>query len=85
MIPGDVIGVIMDRSPLLATGLLAVLKSGAAILMLNANEPKERNQIIIRNANVKLIISVRRLEKILCDYSINKLFIDSDVDYKRKT
>lgn len=84
VIPGDVIGVIMDRSPLLATGLLAVLKSGAAILMLNANEPKERNQIIIRNANVKLIISVRRLEKILCDYSINKLFIDSDVDYKKK-
>ena len=77
---GDVIAVIMDRSPMLAVGLLAILKSGSTILMLNANDPIERNQLIMRKARVKFAISVECLRYLPYDEQINVIYIDEIIN-----
>lgn len=79
VVPGDVVAVILDKSPLLATGLLAILKSGAAILMLNANDPMERNQLMMESAGVKSAISVIRLKYLQYDKRTDVIYIDEDV------
>ncbi|RDU24661.1 non-ribosomal peptide synthetase [Anaerosacchariphilus polymeriproducens] len=78
--PGDVVGLIMDRTPLLIISILAVLKSGSTILMLNAQEPKKRNQLILKKANAKTILSVCQLKEYTSDIFDNVLYIDSEIE-----
>jgi amino acid adenylation domain-containing protein len=55
--PGQVVGVLADRSPELIVGLLAVLKSGAAYLALENDIPAERRERLLRDARVSMVLS----------------------------
>jgi non-ribosomal peptide synthetase-like protein len=65
--PGDRIGLLLDRSAETYITLLAVMKAGAAYVPLATAFPEDRMALIIEDANVKLVISLRayadRVEK----------------------
>jgi amino acid adenylation domain-containing protein len=54
--PGQVVGVLADRSPGLIAGLLAVLKSGAAYLAVEGDIPAERREWLLRDAGVTTVL-----------------------------
>ncbi|MEO1054537.1 MAG: amino acid adenylation domain-containing protein, partial [Bacteroidota bacterium] len=54
--PQDRIGLLMDRSEQMIVAILAVLKSGAAYVPIDAEYPKERIQYLLENSQVGVVI-----------------------------
>ncbi|NOU17171.1 MAG: amino acid adenylation domain-containing protein [Bacteroidales bacterium] len=54
---GKLVGIMVERSIELVIGILGILKSGCAYLPLDAEHPKERNEKIIKNSEVEVILS----------------------------
>lgn len=57
--PGDRIGLLLDRSAETYVTLLAVMKAGAAYVPLATAFPEDRMALIIDDAGVRLVISLR--------------------------
>jgi amino acid adenylation domain-containing protein len=55
--PGQVVGVLAERSPELVVALLAVLKSGAAYLCLETDAPAERAGRLLGDAGVTTVVT----------------------------
>ncbi len=55
--PGEVVGVLGDRSPALITGLLAVLKAGGAYLALPPDWPDARLTGLLDDAGVRVVLA----------------------------
>lgn len=53
-VPGDIIGVLLLRSPLMVTALLAVLKAGCGYLPLDHHHPDARIEFMLQDASVKV-------------------------------
>ncbi len=72
--PGAVVGLCLERSMEMITGLLAILKTGAAYLPLDPGNPKARNAIMLDDAQAGLVLTQKkpresiplRREQILC-------------------
>jgi amino acid adenylation domain-containing protein len=62
---GTVVGICLRRSPEMITGLLGILKAGAAYLPLDPALPDERIRFMLMDAEVPLILTERRLEETL--------------------
>ncbi|MBP7915170.1 MAG: amino acid adenylation domain-containing protein [Vitreoscilla sp.] len=54
---GDLVGVSLERSPRAIVALLAILKSGAAYLPVDAAYPEERLAFMLRDAGVKRLLA----------------------------
>lgn len=54
---GTIVPIIMDRSHDLVIALLAVLKTGAAYVLLSPDSPREMNQFIIRDVQAPFVIT----------------------------
>ncbi|RBW61077.1 hypothetical protein DS884_03765, partial [Tenacibaculum sp. E3R01] len=61
---GDQVGVHFGRSPEMIIGFLAVLKSGAAYVSLDPDNPSSRINLLIENSNLKFILT-NSYEKLL--------------------
>jgi amino acid adenylation domain-containing protein len=59
--PETVVGVCVDRSPDLITALLAVLKAGAAFLLLDPQHPRERLAFMCDDSKVDIIVTQAHL------------------------
>ena len=59
--PGTFVGVCAERSPVLVTALLAVLKTGAAYLPLDPGYPAERLRFMLADARPRLVLLHERL------------------------
>lgn len=79
VMPGDVVAIAMDRSAALIISMLAVLKSGAAILMINVQDPKERSQLMFHKANVKFAITTKAVRHLVPEESIHILCADMNL------
>jgi len=53
---GDIVGLLVERSFGMMIGILAILKSGAAYLPLSPENPAERNEYLLRDANVRVLL-----------------------------
>ncbi|MFE6615321.1 amino acid adenylation domain-containing protein [Amycolatopsis sp. NPDC057786] len=62
VVPGDAVGIILPRSADLVVLLLAVLKAGAAYLVLDPNTPDARRDTILRDAGSRLVITEETIE-----------------------
>lgn len=60
--PEDIVGVLMDRSPLLVTAVYGIWKAGGAYLPLHPELPAERLKLIAEDAGLKIIITERKYE-----------------------
>ncbi|MFJ9737046.1 amino acid adenylation domain-containing protein [Streptomyces sp. NPDC101166] len=55
--PGTFVGLLMDRSLMLPVTLLAVLKSGAAYVPLDPENPEARTRALLAEAGVRLVVA----------------------------
>ncbi len=55
--PGDIVAVLLPRTPRLLVGLLGVLKSGAAYLPLDAALPAERLAFVLGDAGARAVLT----------------------------
>ncbi len=54
---GDLIGLMLDRSPNMIIALLGILKSGAAYVPIDPEYPENRKDYILKDSNMKSVIS----------------------------
>src|SRR5690606_10665569 len=62
VVPGDHVGIALQRSLDLVVTILAVLKTGAAYVPLDLSFPEDRLATIIGNANIKCLLTFRSNE-----------------------
>jgi len=55
--PGNIVAVRMERSPMLITALLAVIKTGAAFLPVDVTTPAERLEFMLKDSEAALLIT----------------------------
>lgn len=55
--PGDVVGIMVERSFSMMIGLLGILKAGAAYLPIPTDNPPERVHYILQNASVRILLT----------------------------
>jgi amino acid adenylation domain-containing protein/non-ribosomal peptide synthase protein (TIGR01720 family) len=65
--PRTPVGILLDRSPLLATAVLAVLKAGGAYLPLEPAYPPDRSAGMLAGADVRVLITQQRHASVLAD------------------
>ncbi|KAF2157224.1 acetyl-CoA synthetase-like protein [Myriangium duriaei CBS 260.36] len=70
-----VVGVCMDKSRWAAVSMLAILKSGGAILPLGNQDPVSRIELLVRNASVNVILTDQYHAKRLRDTTTSKIII----------
>jgi amino acid adenylation domain-containing protein/non-ribosomal peptide synthase protein (TIGR01720 family) len=58
---GDLVGIMLNRSHWVITGLLGILKSGAAYIPIDPDYPPERIEYILKDGQAKLLISETEL------------------------
>ena len=59
ILPNDYIAIMAERSPEMIIGLLAILKSGAAYVPLDADYPKNRIQYILEDCKPKVVLTYK--------------------------
>lgn len=59
--PESLVGICMERSTLMLVGLLAILKSGAAYLPLDADYPADRISFMVKSAHVQVLLTQESL------------------------
>ena len=57
VVPGDIVGICMERSPELVIALLAIMKTGAAYLPLDPDYPPERIAFMIEDSQTRLVVA----------------------------
>ncbi|MEL7146378.1 MAG: amino acid adenylation domain-containing protein, partial [Bacteroidota bacterium] len=57
IVVGDRVGIYVDRSPLMVTAIMAIVKIGASWVAIDQNFPDERKMSIVQDADLKLIVT----------------------------
>ncbi|WP_052496594.1 non-ribosomal peptide synthetase [Pedobacter lusitanus] len=55
--PGDIVGILLDRSEWMIVSVLAILKSGAAYLPIDPEYPKERRKYLLEDSKTQVLIT----------------------------
>ncbi len=63
--PEVLVGVLLERSPLLVVGLLGILKAGGAYVPLDPAYPAERLRFMLEDAAASLIVTQRNLQAMI--------------------
>ena len=66
MKPGKLVGVMLDRTPLLWVGILGILKAGGAYVPLDPAYPPQRLQYMLEHAEIEVLLTESRLGTQLC-------------------
>ncbi len=57
ILAGDIVGIMMERSIDLITGIVGIIKTGAAYLPIDGASPKERVEYMLKDSRVKLLVN----------------------------
>ncbi len=76
--PEVVVGVSLERSPEMVTGLLGILMAGGAFLPLDPDFPAERLGYMVADAGVRMILTQAKLAGRLHEQPVQLLCLDSD-------
>ena len=57
VVPDSIVGLITTRSSEMITGILAIMKSGAAYLPINMNQPESRTSYMLEEGEVSVVIT----------------------------
>jgi amino acid adenylation domain-containing protein len=87
--PGHVVGIMMDRSLEMITGIFGILKSGGAYLPLDLENPVSRKQYILKDSQAQVMVTKRALalqnQEVLRDYSEDHLlYLDQMKNIRNK-
>ncbi|MED4570421.1 tyrocidine non-ribosomal peptide synthetase TycC [Brevibacillus agri] len=61
--PGTLIGIMVDRSPGMVVGMLAVLKAGGAYTPIDPSYPAERIRYMLRDSEAPILLTQRHLQE----------------------
>ncbi|NQZ06411.1 MAG: amino acid adenylation domain-containing protein [Algicola sp.] len=75
----QLIGLYVERSVEMIIGLLGILQAGAGYLPLDPNNPADRTNFIVDDADVKLIVTQRHLQSRLSDNTSHQLLFIENV------
>jgi amino acid adenylation domain-containing protein len=81
--PGDLVGVYLDRSPLLISSLLGILKLGAVYIPLDTQNPPDRIEKMICQSEMSAVVSTGTLMKGLTSVEIARTLLVDAVDLSR--
>lgn len=56
VLPGDIVAIMLDRSPEMVFGLFAILKAGAAYLPIDPSFPRQRVEAILRDSGTRHLL-----------------------------
>jgi amino acid adenylation domain-containing protein len=76
---GDLVGIHLERSTHMVTGLLAILKCGAAYVPMDPSFPAERLGFMVEDAHMKVILSQQNLHASLPSSAATIVRIDENV------
>jgi amino acid adenylation domain-containing protein/non-ribosomal peptide synthase protein (TIGR01720 family) len=76
--PDQLIGICVERSPLMIIGILGILKAGGAYVPLDPNYPSERLTYMLEDAEVSVLLTQSKLLNYLPNYSGHKFCLDQD-------
>lgn len=76
----SIVGVYIDRSVNMLVGLIGVQKAGAAYLPMDPIYPKERLAYMLQDADIKTILSEKKLSETLPENNATVICLDSDGD-----
>lgn len=77
---GDLIGLCIDRSAEMFTGVMAILKAGAGYVPLDPSYPADRLHYMCETANVKLVLTQDRHLELLKNFGKRCLSVDSSAE-----
>ena len=63
--PGTVVGLCLERSEVLVTAMLAILKSGAAFVPVDPDYPADRRLYMLSDSGARLVVTSRALAGVL--------------------
>ena len=75
---GARVGICMERSVEMITGILGILKAGAAYVPLDPSYPKDRLTFMIKDARAHLVISGEPISQVLAECGSEITNLDSD-------
>lgn len=75
---GNVVCILLPRSPLLVASLLGIMKAGGIFLMIETDFPAERVRHLIASSRSSVVISVRSFEEVVRHGNDSIAFIDAD-------
>ncbi len=61
IIPGDIVGIMVERSLEMAAGIFAILRAGGVYLPIDPAYPEERKNYILRDSNAKIVLTAADL------------------------
>lgn len=73
---GDLVGIYLDHCPDLVAAILGILKAGAAYVPLDPSHPPHRIQVILKDAQPKVVVSDQMLGARLASDGLNVLAVD---------
>lgn len=76
--PGACVGICMERSIELITGILAILKAGGAYVPLDPDYPRDRLAHMLADTRAAVVLTRRELGKMLPDSGARLVFSDSE-------
>ena len=76
--PDARVGICVERSLDLVVGLLAILKSGGGYLPLEPSIPSERLLFMLNDADVQVVLTLKRLRGLVSEHAEEVICIDSD-------
>ncbi|MGG1245361.1 amino acid adenylation domain-containing protein [Bacillus cabrialesii] len=72
---GDIVGLMLDRSPDMVIGVLSILKAGGAYLPIDPEYPQERISFMLNDSGAEILLTERGQNK-PADYSGHILYIE---------
>ncbi|NTU28504.1 amino acid adenylation domain-containing protein [Bacillus tequilensis] len=72
---GDIVGLMLDRSPDMVIGVLSILKAGGAYLPIDPEYPQERISFMLNDSGTEILLTERGQNK-PADYSGHMLYLD---------
>jgi amino acid adenylation domain-containing protein len=78
--PGDLIGVCLNRSPLLIISLLAIQKLGAAYLPIDPDYPSQRIAYMLKDAQVRILLNDSHSHKDIVSTIPNCQLLEIDLE-----
>jgi len=76
--PDVMVGICVERSPLMLIGLLGILKAGGAYVPLEPSYPLERKEFILNDSQMPVLLTQQHLMTNLATNGIQVICIDSD-------
>ncbi|MEH2192673.1 MAG: amino acid adenylation domain-containing protein [Nostoc sp.] len=73
------VGLCVERSPLMIVGMLGILKAGGAYVPLDPEYPQERLSFMLADTDVKVLLTQEKLVESLSQHQVRVICLDADL------